>query len=298
MTHPPSAVPFYRLYGEHSPGNMGIGLAELVHCETIASRSRLHDWEIAPHRHAALAQVLFLRSGSLVAMVGNAIYRSGGPVLVVAPPGVPHGFTFAPEAEGLVVTLSDELLSSLEEGDQLRDALATPGMVELPRGLADRLAGLGEELLIEAGNDRSAPRLRLTRSLADAWLWLALGDRIEQGRGGESGLQRRFRALVEAHYRNHRPLSFYAGELGCTERTLSRLTRDAWAMSPLEMIHARLALEAQRLLRFTNASCAEVAWELGFTDPSYFSRFFNRMTGQRPQQIKLSDTAGRDSAAG
>jgi AraC family transcriptional activator of pobA len=52
--------------------------------------------------------------------------------------------------------------------------------------------------------------------------------------------------------------------------------------SPLDLINRRLTLEAQRLLRYTSASVEQVAQELGFGDPSYFSRFYLRMTGHRP----------------
>jgi AraC family transcriptional activator of pobA len=85
------------------------------------------------------------------------------------------------------------------------------------------------------------------------------------------------------HLREHRGLAFYAAALGCTERTLTRLARARLGASPLALINRRLALEAQRLLRYTNASVAQVAHELGFADPSYFSRFYLRQTGRRPQ---------------
>ena len=91
-----------------------------------------------------------------------------------------------------------------------------------------------------------------------------------------------FRQLVELHYRQHRSLDFYAGALGMTRRTLTRLTTAQLGCTPLDVIHRRLALEAQRLLRFTNATATQVAAELGFDDPSYFSRFYQRMTGRRP----------------
>lgn len=74
-----------------------------------------------------------------------------------------------------------------------------------------------------------------------------------------------------------------------TRRTLSRLTAVGLDCSPMEVVHRRLALEARRLLRYTNASAVQVAAELGFDDPSYFSRFYRRMTGVRP---------GEDRAAG
>lgn len=54
----------------------------------------------------------------------------------------------------------------------------------------------------------------------------------------------------------------------------------------MDLIHRRLALEAHRLLRYTNATATQVAAELGFEDPSYFSRFYQRVTGRRPSQDK------------
>jgi AraC family transcriptional activator of pobA len=96
----------------------------------------------------------------------------------------------------------------------------------------------------------------------------------------------RFRQLVELHYRDHRDLDFYAGALGLTRRTLARLTSARLGCSPMELVHRRLALEAQRLLRYTNATATQVASELGFDDPSYFSRFYQRLTGRRPSQDK------------
>ncbi|KAJ8137372.1 hypothetical protein OY671_009415, partial [Metschnikowia pulcherrima] len=47
----------------------------------------------------------------------------------------------------------------------------------------------------------------------------------------------------------------------------------------MEVVHRRLALEARRSSRYTNASAVQVAAESGFDDPSYFSRFYRRMTG-------------------
>ena len=53
----------YNLFGETDE------MADVVHCETIAARSVLHDWQLSPHRHARLHQVLLLASGGGVALV-------------------------------------------------------------------------------------------------------------------------------------------------------------------------------------------------------------------------------------
>ena len=115
---------------------------------------------------------------------------------------------------------------------------------------------------------------------------LALIRSLLQGDHAASSEDRRlavFRHMVETHLTEHRPIAFYARSIGTTVRTLTRLTRRHLGQSPQGLINRRLALEAQRLLRYTGASVTTVAGELGFADPSYFSRFYLRMTGHRPQ---------------
>lgn len=57
MTTRLPGVPLFQLYGENQawPG------ADLLHCESIPARSRLHHWEIKPHRHAELFQLLYVQ---------------------------------------------------------------------------------------------------------------------------------------------------------------------------------------------------------------------------------------------
>ena len=47
----------FNLFGESAH------LPDILHCETIAARSALHDWELAPHRHDRLHQLLLLAAG-------------------------------------------------------------------------------------------------------------------------------------------------------------------------------------------------------------------------------------------
>ena len=51
------SIQSYSLFGESTH------LPDVLHCETIADRSVLHDWELAPHRHARLHQVLLVEKG-------------------------------------------------------------------------------------------------------------------------------------------------------------------------------------------------------------------------------------------
>ena len=138
----------------------------------------------------------------------------------------------------------------------------------------DRLAAEALALSHERPGDD-----RLLHTLAEAVVRCLPADAPGTGEDHRLAL---FRQLLEVHLREHRSLDFYASRLRITPRSLHRLCQKQLGCSPLALINRRLAIEAQRLLRYTNASVAEVAAELGYADASYFSRGYLRQTGRRP----------------
>src|SRR3989338_7360373 len=72
-----SSIQSYSLFGESQH------LPDVLHCETIAARSVLHDWELAPHRHTRLHQVLLIESG-----VGGVRRAPARPAVVTASPPI------------------------------------------------------------------------------------------------------------------------------------------------------------------------------------------------------------------
>lgn len=97
---------------------------------------------------------------------------------------------------------------------------------------------------------------------------------------------RKFNVLVDIHYKTKRKVSDYADMLFKSPKTLSNLFALYNQKSPQQIILERLALEAKRLIRFTNKQNQEIAYELGFNDPAHFSRFFKKMTHHSPTQYR------------
>lgn len=97
---------------------------------------------------------------------------------------------------------------------------------------------------------------------------------------------RKFNVLVDTHYKTKRKVSDYADLLFKSPKTLSNLFALYNQKSPQQIILERLALEAKRLIRFTNKQNQEIAYELGFNDPAHFSRFFKKMTDYSPSQYR------------
>ncbi len=98
-------------------------------------------------------------------------------------------------------------------------------------------------------------------------------------------LLRQFNLLVETHFKKEHSVSFYAGLLHKSPKTLSN-SFGKLDKSPLKIIHDRIILEAKRLLRYTDKSAKEIAYEVGFDDASHLSRLFKKQTGQSPSNFK------------
>ena len=117
---------------------------------------------------------------------------------------------------------------------------------------------------------------------------LAKEQYIDQGglSNGKLDILRNYNLLVENNYKNEHQVKFYARQLHKSPKTLSNLFLLYNNKSPLEVIQARIILEAKRLFQYTNKSSKEIAEELGFNNPSHFSRFFKSKSGISPTEFK------------
>ena len=101
-------------------------------------------------------------------------------------------------------------------------------------------------------------------------------------------LVRQFKVLLEANYRSKHKVQDYADLLFKSPKTLSNQFKTYGEPAPLLLIQDRLALEAKRLLRFSNKYTEEIAHELGYQEASHFSRFFKKHTGSSPTAYRAS----------
>jgi len=97
---------------------------------------------------------------------------------------------------------------------------------------------------------------------------------------------RKFNVLVDAHFKTKRKVSDYADMLFKSPKTLSNLFAIYNQKTPQQIILERLALEAKRLMNFSDMQNQEIAYELGFNDPAHFSRFFKKMTSYSPTHYR------------
>ena len=99
---------------------------------------------------------------------------------------------------------------------------------------------------------------------------------------------RQYSLLVENNYRKLHQVRDYADLLHKSPKTLTNLFALNGQPSPLQIVLDRIALEARRLLIYTQKSNSEIAYELGFGELAHFSRFFKNAVGQPPSEFRLS----------
>jgi len=102
----------------------------------------------------------------------------------------------------------------------------------------------------------------------------------------ERMLLKNFQIKVDEYYRDYREVNDYASLLNISAGHLSDVIKAQSGKPAIKHIHDRIVLEARRLLFHSTLSLKEIAFDLGFADPSYFNRFFKRETDVTPAEYR------------
>jgi AraC family transcriptional activator of pobA len=290
MTEPRAAIPRFFLYGE-PPRDAD---ERFLHVETIADRSRLYEWRIRPHAHRDLHQLLVIFTGGGEMQAETQSHPFNAPTLLIAPAGVVHGFAFAAETDGYVVTLADTLLRNLaREEAAFKRLFLAPTCASLAadpahaQELADALPKLRRELVWKAPASGAAAAARLMTVLVSAVRALhEPSEPTSAATNARAALVARFREKVESHLRMELSIAQYAKALSVTPARLRAACLEVTGKPPARVLEERLLLEAKRNLTYTNMTVAETAYYLGFSDPAYFSRFFSKHAGESPAAFR------------
>lgn len=288
------AIPQYFLYGEATQDVD----ERFLHVESIAERSRRHDWTIRPHAHRDLFHLLFVLKGGGVLHAEGSVHTFAANSLITVSRSCVHGFDFKPGTDGWIVTASGVLLTRItREHSELAPVFDETCIIPMKTPAVPGLAALFDALVAEFRSN-----LPVRRAAAESWLTtisitvlrrkLELSPNAAHPKNADSQLASRYRALVEEHYRSAWTIADYAKKLCISAERLRVACVRTTGSSPLALLNARRLLEAKRSLLYTNMSVALIAESCGFPDPAYFSRFFARSTGQSPRAYRLRRRAG------
>ena len=291
MTMP--ALPLFHLYGD-PPDDQAF---DFIHIETIASRSSIHDWTIRAHRHRNLFQILLIEKGGGEMNYEAAHVAFTAPSAILVPATTAHGFRFQPGVtDGWVVSFTEDVAGALGESSgealaRLKAGAADPVVPIASAAEAGKLAMLCGQLYEEGGLAREGFRIAM-RSLLALIAIEVVRLAVSRARTGAVTLTpadprvEELRRLVDVHFRKERLIRFYAEKLAMTPDRLNDHVKRATGVTAGHLIRQRVLTEAKRQLVFTNQPIHEIAYDLAFSDPSHFTRFFRKQTGTTPQAFR------------
>ncbi len=99
-------------------------------------------------------------------------------------------------------------------------------------------------------------------------------------------LAHKFRQLIEQHMDEPHSIGFFSEKLFITEKQLTRITKTEFNDTPASIIQKRKILEAKRRLANRKISIKEIAYGLGFEQPSNFTKYFKKHTGILPKEFQ------------
>ncbi len=248
---------------------------------------------LQPHYHEFFQ--IFLLQGEAVVMHDFVELEARGITLVFLSPGQVHTARPAPGLSGTTISFTQTFFDgqapppsrlfdylfffpaegrpwlNVPPGDPFR-IVETFG--EMQREFDAAQPGAAEIL-------RAMLRILLVRTNR---LYGQVNPRKEASRAAQ--LMRQFHLAVEQGFREMSSVAQYARLLGVTTNHLHDVVREQTGLAAGELIRQRRLLDAKRLLLHSDLSVSEIGYQLGFRDPSYFSRFFRRLTHGTPAEFR------------
>lgn len=96
----------------------------------------------------------------------------------------------------------------------------------------------------------------------------------------------KFMLLVRDYFQQHRNLAFYADALCVSPGHLHTVVKKVSGKSPTTLIQHQVVRQAKHLLAAATDNVGEIAYQLAFSDPFAFSKFFKKHTGFAPSQYR------------
>lgn len=270
-----------------------------IHYDAHENLAGYFGREMPVHRHAQNLQIHYIDRGKIDFHIDDKVYSVTGPVCFLTPASVPHSFRSDRESRGHVLTIHQSLVWQL-----LKDGLAREINSDLSEAVCIEKAALApQQQALWTQLEQTFTNIQNEwhddlpgKSLAIDSLVRLLLIRIARisSRSADSStvasedlrLFHQFSEMIEEHYRAQWHLPQYTAAMNISESRLNQICQRISARSPKKLIHDRLIQESKRLLIFTNLSASEISYQLGFTDPAYFSRFFKNHTDRTTQQYR------------
>jgi AraC-like DNA-binding protein len=286
-------VPIYQIQDFEPPARKD----RYFYFNSFAAHLQEHRIAHVAHKHDFYI-LLFVTQGTGTHTIDFREYEVQPGTVFFIKPGQVHNLALSPDADGSIIFFTQGFYAREYPGKALHDfpffnAMLYNPMLRLTPHEEASLMPLLHLLKQEYDQARPMRDAILSRYLDILMMELTRIFRPSDDAAGiigkEQTILQNLERLIDLHYKEHQPVSFYAEHLHITTRHLNDICKQSLGKTTKELILNRLLLEAQRLLVHANLTSSQIAVELGFYDNTYFFRFFKKHAGCTPEQFRAAN---------
>ncbi|ABG57989.1 helix-turn-helix domain-containing protein [Cytophaga hutchinsonii] len=255
------------------------------------------DFKVAyPHRHDDFYEILFITKGTGTYIIDLQEYEIKPNTVFFLSPGQIHEISFSPDIYGYIFLFSSGFyLSNKNDPYKLFEfpffyslQYNNPPLYLTKASAIEELDSLFKKAILEVNTD-ALDSQEATHALLDLILIQckrlypqADGTQLKKGHI----LIKRFKQLIEEKCTENIGVKEYADMLHVTANHLSETVKEFTGRTPTDFINDRMTLEIKRLLTHTQLTVQEIAFQLHFSDQSYFSKYFKKTSGVSPTEYR------------
>ena len=249
------------------------------------------------HRHNHY-EIIWLKKGKGIHFIDGQKFDYSGSVLFLLSPGQVHKIEQEEKGEGFVIKFLPELFQNQKEIDEylvdnlLFDAIDAFPVIPLTASQYKVFEDLFYQITVEFNTSEIGQQQILSSFLK---ILITNTTRLKHLQNTYNftpdigfELFRKYKIAIEKNFKSLHSVNEYAAILKTNTRHLNTIAKKYSNKTAGQIISDRIILEAKRYLYHNTLSIKEIAFELGYDDPAYFTRFFKNNLGISPQQYKDS----------
>lgn len=234
-------------------------------------------------------EIVWLKNEDPLHGISDPVYRVKGDWIYLIPPYRVHQLNKAGK-NGELISFKRSMLEE-EDKDFLLDLFRifnVQGEFSCLRLDSDSAKELGEIYKIMEMEYTRKNNFEMMKALLKVLLLKLISVKDLEFTGHDVYQKRvyEFLMLLEGNFLTVTNIDFYAGKLGISSKRLNQILKEKLDKTGTQIIHDRIILEAKRKIIHSEVTIKEIAYDLGFSDRPYFSRFFKKMTGQTPEEFQ------------
>jgi AraC family transcriptional regulator, transcriptional activator of pobA len=247
-------------------------------------------------------EIVWLKNGSGNHIIDTFNYPYSGSILFMLSPGQLHQIHPMEKGDGYVIKFLPSLFSDNKDLDEyliktgLFDNIQSEPLIKLNSSIHSALEDVIKKMEAEFNAEEDDKEKIMLAYLKILITHISRLKKINITKTAAAldvnfSLFQKYKVEVEKNFKVIHSVQEFAKRLSTQARTLNSLAKKYTGKTAGNIIADRIVLEAKREIYYNTKTIKEIGYELGFSDPAYFTRFFKKQIGVSPQEFKVNDSS-------